>query len=119
MSTVIDLITAAGALVRFLPPYIPDLNLIEEAFGKVKSYIRDNQRAYQNTTNPRVIVASAFASVTKENCKLHQTCWIHRIISVHVHCYSIILHSRSFRVCIRVVKVYILVICSRSRSLTK
>ena len=71
MSAVIDLITAAVALVRFLPPYSPDLNPIEEAFGKVKSYIRDNQNAYQSTTNPRVIVASAFASVTKENYIQH------------------------------------------------
>ena len=68
MSAVIDLITAAGALVRFLPPYSPDLNPIEEAFSKVKSYIRDNQRAYQSTTNPRIIVASAFASISKDNC---------------------------------------------------
>ena len=67
-STVIDLITAAGALVRFLPPYSPDLNPIEEAFSKVKAYIRDNQRAYQSTNNPRVIVVYAFASVTKDNC---------------------------------------------------
>ena len=68
MSTVIDLITAAGALVRFLPPYSLDLNSIEEAFSKVKAYTRDSQRAYQSTNNLRVIVASAFASVTKDNC---------------------------------------------------
>ena len=39
LSTVFDLITAAGALVSFLPPYSPDLNPIEEAFSKVKAYI--------------------------------------------------------------------------------
>ena len=31
LSSVVDIITAAGALVRFLPPYSPDLNPIEEA----------------------------------------------------------------------------------------
>ena len=68
LSTVVELISAAGALVRFLPPYSPDLNPIEEAFSKVKSYLRDNQAVYQSTSNPRVIVASAFASVTQEDC---------------------------------------------------
>ena len=56
LSTVINyLITAASALVRFLPPYSPDLNSIEKAFSKVKAYIRDNQRAYQSTSKPRVL----------------------------------------------------------------
>ena len=68
LSSVIDLITAAGALVRFLPPYSPDLNPIEEAFSKVKASIRDNQLAYQSTKNPRLIIASAFTSITKDNC---------------------------------------------------
>ena len=68
LSTVIDIITAAGAIVRFLPPYSPDLNPIEEAFSKVKAYLRDNQHAYQSTQSPRVIVASAFTTITKENC---------------------------------------------------
>jgi transposase len=33
-------IEAAGATVRFLPPYSPDLNPIEELFSKVKAYLR-------------------------------------------------------------------------------
>ena len=37
LETVADLITASGALARFLPPYSPDLNPIEEAFSKVKA----------------------------------------------------------------------------------
>ena len=68
LSTVIDIITAAGAIVRFLPPYSPDLNPIEEVFSKVKAYLRDNQHAYQSTQIPRVIVALAFTTITKENC---------------------------------------------------
>jgi len=35
---VVELITAAGALVRFLPPYSPDLNPIEEVFAEVKHF---------------------------------------------------------------------------------
>ena len=68
LSTVIDIITAAGAIVRFLPPYSPDLNPIEEAFSKVKAYLRDNQHTYQSTQSPRVIVTSSFTTVTKKNC---------------------------------------------------
>jgi len=34
------LIAAAGASVRFLPPYSPDLNPIERMFSKLKSWLR-------------------------------------------------------------------------------
>ena len=34
------LIEAAGATVRFLPPYIPDFNPIEKAFSKLKAMLR-------------------------------------------------------------------------------
>ncbi len=30
-----------GAWVWFLPPYSPDLNLIEQAFAKIKHWMRD------------------------------------------------------------------------------
>ena len=32
----------SGAIIRFLPPYSPDLNPIEEAFANVKHYLRQN-----------------------------------------------------------------------------
>ena len=60
VEAVIDLLTAAGILIRFLPPYSPDLNPIEEAFSKVK--------AYQSTRNPRLLVSNAFASITSHDC---------------------------------------------------
>lgn len=31
---------AAGAQLRFLPPYSPDLNPIEQVFSKMKTYLR-------------------------------------------------------------------------------
>ncbi len=37
---VIELITAAGAQVRYLPPYSPDMNPIEKAFSKLKAHLR-------------------------------------------------------------------------------
>ncbi len=35
-----ELITAAGAELRYLPPYSPDMNPIEKAFSKLKAYLR-------------------------------------------------------------------------------
>jgi transposase len=34
------LIKAAGAELRYLPPYTPDMNPIEKAFSKLKAYLR-------------------------------------------------------------------------------
>ena len=39
-STVRDVIEAAGAELRYLPPYSPDLNPIENAFAKLKAALR-------------------------------------------------------------------------------
>ncbi len=37
-------IRAAGARLRFLPPYSPDLNPIEQAFAKIKHWMRHAQK---------------------------------------------------------------------------
>src|SRR5262249_36756871 len=37
-------IEAAGASVRFLPPYSPDLNPIEQVFAKLKALLRQARR---------------------------------------------------------------------------
>ena len=68
VEAVTQLISATGALVRFLPPYSPDLNPIEEAFSQVKSYLRDNELSYQSTNTPRITFAEAFASITPLDC---------------------------------------------------
>ena len=38
-----DIIEAAGAELRYLPPYSPDLNPIEQAFSKLKAHLRNAQ----------------------------------------------------------------------------
>ena len=38
--SVVSMINATGALIRFLPPYSPDMNPIESAFGEVKHYYK-------------------------------------------------------------------------------
>jgi len=40
------ILKAAGARLWYLPPYSPDLNPIEEAFSKIKHFIRRNQDYY-------------------------------------------------------------------------
>jgi transposase len=39
-----ELIEAVGAELRFLPPYSPDLNPIEQAFAKIKHWMRAAQK---------------------------------------------------------------------------
>jgi transposase len=39
-----QIIKAAGARLWFLPPYSPDLNPIEQAFAKIKHWMRDAQK---------------------------------------------------------------------------
>jgi transposase len=39
-----QMIRAAGAKLWFLPPYSPDLNPIEQAFAKIKHWMRDAQK---------------------------------------------------------------------------
>ena len=38
-----ELIEAVGAELRFLPPYSPELNPIEQAFTKLKAHLRKAQ----------------------------------------------------------------------------
>jgi transposase len=38
------MITAAGAKLRYLPPYSPDLNPIEQTFAKIKHWMRTAQK---------------------------------------------------------------------------
>ncbi len=39
-ATVREKLEAAGATLRFLPPYSPDFNLIEKAFSRLKATLR-------------------------------------------------------------------------------
>jgi transposase len=43
-------ITAAGARLWYLPPYSPDLNPIEQAFAKIKHWMRDAQKRDHDAT---------------------------------------------------------------------
>ena len=53
---VVKAIQESGAILRFLPPYSPDLNPIEEVFSKVKYFLRENEVVYDTTSSPRLLI---------------------------------------------------------------
>lgn len=67
LERVIEMITSVGALIRFLPPYSPDLNPIELVFSKVKSFWKANDLVVQSTSSPRTMVSMAFNTITQQD----------------------------------------------------
>jgi len=64
----VDTIQQTGALVQFLPPYIPDLNAIEESFSKVKSVLKANEDARKDLDIETAVLA-AFNTITPADCQ--------------------------------------------------
>jgi transposase len=63
----IKLLEQAGAQVRFLPAYSPDLNPIEMMWSKVKALLRKAQaRTHPDLLNA---IASALAAVTPQDAR--------------------------------------------------
>jgi transposase len=56
---------AAGAAVRFLPAYSPDLNPIEKMWSKVKQHLR--RAAARTGEELQAAIAAALASVTAQD----------------------------------------------------
>ena len=69
MQATIDAINATGAIVVFLPPYSPDFMPCEELFGQVKSWIRENDVAWQFCMDPELMVEEAFLQVMDEEIR--------------------------------------------------
>jgi transposase len=60
-------IEAAGAQIRFLPPYSPDFNPIEMAFAKLKAFMRAARpRTFDHVT---ALTAAALALFTPAECR--------------------------------------------------
>lgn len=62
-----DLIEAAGAELKFLPPYSPDLNPIEKVFSKLKSILKK----LEPRSRPKLwdAIAHAIEKITPSDCK--------------------------------------------------
>ena len=65
---VIDKIESTGSIVQFLPPYIPDLNPIEEAFSKVKANLRKN-KSLIDFLYVETFLLYAFTTITVNDCQ--------------------------------------------------
>jgi transposase len=60
-------ITAVGASIRFLPPYSPDFNPIEQAFAKLKAFLRAARpRSFDQVLD---LVRIALTLFTPEECR--------------------------------------------------
>ena len=66
-----DAIQSAGAELRFLPPYSPDLNPIEMAFSKFKAYLK--RRAARTLTELWEAIGQATDNFTPAECKNYFT----------------------------------------------
>ena len=62
-------IQQTGAILRYLPPYSPDYNPLEESFAKVKAFLKSNEVALDNMGSEHLLLMTAFNTVTTEDCK--------------------------------------------------
>ena len=64
---VASLIENRGARLEFLPPYSPDLNPIEEAWSKMKAFLRVAKARARDTLIEAL--ADALRSITPDDCR--------------------------------------------------
>ena len=64
-SETVGLLTQAGMVVRFLPPYSPDFNPIEKLWSKVKASLRAAKARTAATLNKAI--AAALATITPQD----------------------------------------------------
>lgn len=68
---VVTTILSIGALLRFLPPYSPDINPIELVFGEMEQYLQANNLLFEISLSVQSILYVAFNSISKENCRAY------------------------------------------------
>lgn len=68
---VVELITSVGALIRFLSPYSPDMNPIEELFAEIKQYLQANHFLFNTPMSSESIMLMAFNSVSAQHCQAY------------------------------------------------
>lgn len=56
-------INATGALILFLPPYSPDFMPCEGIFSQAKSWIKENDLAWQVCEEPELMLFEAFIQI--------------------------------------------------------
>ena len=53
---VVELLTDVGVLVKFLPPYSPDTNPIQDVFVEVKHYLQANNHTFDSFMTSTMII---------------------------------------------------------------
>ena len=67
------LITGTGALLRFLPPYCPNLNPVEMVIANAKAAIREQELLFSRSRRPQGLVLLAILLVPREFCQAFVT----------------------------------------------
>jgi transposase len=67
IQSVATLLSGRGVSVRYLPPYSPDLNPIEQAFAKLKAHLR--QAAARTLEDLHDALAASLHSFSNEHCR--------------------------------------------------
>ena len=67
-----EVLSNAGILTLYLPPYSPDLNPMEEVFSYIKYYLKEHDQLLQSISDPRPVITAGFQAITSEDC----TGWI-------------------------------------------
>jgi transposase len=67
IQSVATLLSGRGVSVRYLPPYSPDLNPIEQAFAKLKAHLR--QAAARTLEDLHDALAASLHSFSNEQCR--------------------------------------------------
>ena len=89
---VLKLFLEAGILVLWLPPYSPDYNPIENAFSKVKYYLKEHDEILQVLNDPSPVIEAAFNDITRQD----SAGWIrHCGYGVNVHICSHHIHVKT------------------------
>jgi len=60
-----------GALLKFLPPYSPDLNPTKGSYHQAKEFIRENDITFCCCFQPRMFILHAFGQISPENCEAY------------------------------------------------
>lgn len=63
-----ELIESHGSVLLYLPAYSPDFNPIEEAFSKVKNYVKMNDIALHAMRDYRPLLVEACYQITDDDC---------------------------------------------------
>ena len=70
VEVVVELIKSTGAMIEFLPSYSPNLNPIEEAFLKLKYFLKQNDPLVPVYADDELedLIVVGFATITAEDC---------------------------------------------------